>query len=509
MPLTREDWDQWSPEKRNFFAELLICYGLTDDGVLCINTEERQRHVLRQLKKQEEIKDAEIIIPTSLVVNYVLADGLQDNKTLGETEAGDLQILYLERTLKIAMPRAHSVHTLLGGSYVSQQQIPEHLTRAIKEKISSSDEHKTVANWAKSTLIHISEIKDLTVFLRCTITEGEISLLETPEFKEAIERNARILSASKKFPIPPGVLAKQMIDHIHICSKQPHGQVSLNVLSAPTVRTYLALFTPKQYGNIFNCLQGAKPAGTSAFNFGVVSTSLKDLLIEGPSNFAFLSEYLSLLKLSMLFPGVAGKPIEETREIFENPIPDQAFATPFVLEMLLDVAKIQAQRIKDASLPKPPFFMDAIWDPRRQVNEILNILGRVHCIDLYNMAAMVGFSPENAHLAFGLASCELLDKVNPALSAFWKEVLPTLLDGIQQFLERQHEQKIGNAAALLEEQVQPAGVHLGVRLPAEAVGAQKGPGRLGLFTTVLAKFAASLEEKGAKLSTKPGSGSFG
>jgi hypothetical protein len=269
------------------------------------------------------------------------------------------------------------------------------------------------------------------------------------------------------------------------------------------------LFTSKQQEKIFRCVHGAKSAGTSAFNFEVVSTSLKDLLLEGPSNFAFLSEYLSLLKLSMLFPGVVGKPIEETRKTLENPIPEPAFATQCVLEMLMEVAKTQAQRIKDASLPKPPFFMGAIWDPRRQVNEILNILGRVHCIDLYNMAAMVGFSRESAHLAFGLASCELLDKVNPTLSDFWKEVLPSLLDGIQQFLERQHEQEIGNAAALLEEQVQPAGVHLGVRLPAKAAGTQKAPGRLGLFPTVLAKFAASLEAKGAKPPTKPGPEPFG
>ncbi len=501
MPLTRVDWEQWSPEKRNFFAELFTCYSLTGDGVLCIDTEERQRHVLRQLKKQAENKEAEQIVTSSSVVNYVLTDGLQDGKTLAERKIADIRILYLKRTPKSAIPSAHSVHTLVGGFYVSQP-IREHLTRAIKEKVLSSDEHKTIASWAKP--IPFSDFDDLTVFLRCTIAENEAFLLETTEFKAAIEQKAKVLSGSEKFPISPHVLATQIIDHINICSIQSQRQVSLNGLSVPNVRTYLALYTPKEYEKICRCVQGAKPVETSVFNFEVVSTNLNDLLCEGPSNFAFLSEYLGLLKLSILFPVIAGKPIDQVKEILEKPILESPFLAPLVSQMLMEVAKTQAKKIKDASLPKPPFFMDAIWDPRRQVNEILNILRRVHCIDLYNMAAMVGFSRESAHLAFGLAPSDLLDNVNSTLSGFWKEVLPTLLDGIQQFLEQQHEQKIGNAAALLEEQVQPAGVHLGVRFAAQAAETQKAPGRLGLFYTALAKFAASLEAKGAEPPPKPG-----
>ena len=82
MPMTINDWNAWSLEKRTFYVTLFTRYFITNDGVLCSDRKQRRSHVRMQLDRQLKV-GAEQILTSSFLANYVLIDGLElDGKTL-------------------------------------------------------------------------------------------------------------------------------------------------------------------------------------------------------------------------------------------------------------------------------------------------------------------------------------------------------------------------------------------------------------------------------------------
>lgn len=465
MPMTSDDWKGWSLEKRQFYARLFTCYQITRDGMLCIDTTRRQKLVRDQLDKQAS-KGVEPIIGRSKLVNYILVgDFLEDGKVKDEDE---INVIYLERTSPNKASSEPVVqNTLVGGEFYSQttHEGVEHFAAVLKQKMCNGAALEAASIAERATCLTLGITDDLTVFSRCVLDEGEGFLLKEREFEIAIAEEAGNLLRGTNLKLSVEMLSKQIISHI-LCSHQTSPQVSLPSLSVPNIHTYVA-FYPTKFSQVESYVKDIKTVKEDV-SYKPQFLRLVDCLSEGPFKFYFQSEYLSLLKLSLLLKSLTGKSFEEMTKCFEMPIAKSGL----VPAMLGNIAKTQAANIREALLPPPPFFMGTEWDFRRSATAILDILMTRHCINLNNMAEMAGISPETAYLVLGFASNDLLLELNQDISRFWEENSAALLVGVRRFLEKQH---VASSVAKLS--AQPAGIHLGLELATS----QRGPGSLSVF----------------------------
>lgn len=156
----------------------------------------------------------------------------------------------------------------------------------------------------------------------------------------------------------------------------------------------------------------------------------------------------------------AGKAIED-QAIFTSP--------EAMLDVLLNITEKQIANVKKGILPIPPVSMGNVWDPRCTAEEILEILKNTYCINLNNLAVMVGFSSDEASQIFGLGdnAGDILT-LNQKVSQRWEEESSALVLGVEQFLDAQHAKfseqwKASGISSQnkLEAHIQPSGVHLG------------------------------------------------
>ena len=482
MPMTPAEWKTWSAEKRQFFAELFTCYKIAPDGELCIDAARRQQLVRQQLSKQTRSRNAELVINSTTLVNYILVGDLllKDDKV--KRVEDDISVLYLQRTPLIISSSGVNVrntklpvqNTFVGGFRAPNQEISEHFARVIKQKMSNDAGAAANTIAKRATCVPLGVFDDLTVLSRCALDKEEgLFLVEGPEFKTAIEKQARYLLDAAKLTLSVERLSEQIASHMMAYSDKTSEKVSLLSLSVSSVNTYAA-FYPERFSQIRTYAKDIETekieSGKEAWRFKPGVAGLVDCLIKGPLEFAFQSEYVMLVKLAWLLKSFAGKSFAEMIENFHNPI--ATLEVSVLPEMFGRIAEAQIANITKLVLPPPPFFMGTIWKFDRPANFILDILKTMHCFDLYSIAHMAGFSQEAAHLAYGCDSQELLAKLNQGVSLMWTKNSQVLLEAIQQFLEQQCAQ---------EQVLKPAGADLDSKPIPAASAPPKGPGVLGVF----------------------------
>jgi len=481
MPLTRDDWRQWSLEKRKFYATLITCYHF-EGGVLCVDEQKRLQFVRDQLQKQT--KEVEKIIVRPVMVKYIIADGLQrDGLTLKAIEEVErIRVLCLKQKVQDPRHREHEKRVLLGGHFPDTSTVPLHFERHVKSKMCNSID-QMAATIAKDAIfreidrIEDVPVDDLTVFSYFSTHPDELTFLLDDELVlDAIRNEASRLITEMGLRLLPTVLEKEIRRHIECSSRQVELQTSLANLSAPSVHTHVVLYTVKAFSAISKCVSGIT-SRTSQFDYSPVSGDLCDYVSHGPLIYSSLPEYSNLLRVLLFFGRFANKSLANTDD--DNPL----LVSATVLDMLLKISEKQINSIKTGDLPLPPVSMGASWDPRLALSDTLTILRRIYGINLYTVAEMVTVAREDAPAFFGLHSLADIDKLNGAINGLWDSQMPELEQGIERYFEEQ--QKINWAqvgvkdVTLLntEARVQPSGIHLGRKI----FGHQDGPGTLSLF----------------------------
>lgn len=515
MPtMTKADWNQWSEEKRKFYAELFACYLIADDGMLRLDAEKRRNLVRAQLVKQSA-PGAEPIITRSHASNYVIADGLQADgrslKTAAEadrikvlcSQRGDLQTMHgafpmlvqgqVEMRAEDVVAKADEAsannepvqHSILGGFYKpAEQTIEAHFAAVLKTKMLRGQETRFAEH---AVLLSLGDIDDLTFFSRCALHPDEMTfLLEDPTFTASINKEAhRLASQVMKGTMAEGDIERRMLAHIHACSAKKTNAKPLAELSIPRVHTHLALFTSEIYNRLAQWASDNLSV-VGAVGFVGESKGLKRYLEDGLLSFTFPPEFRNFLKASFLMKGpFAGQPVQAIKAHTANFIA-QADLVPALSDMLMEISRGQIADIKSSALPQPPADMGIKWDLRRSPEKILNIIRGMQCINLYAIAEMAGFSKENAHLAFGLGSGALLDEINQNINHLWDQESDALLTGVARGLKREEEElsaywRERGKATLdhLKAEIQPSGISLGV-LPPKALPLA-APREIGLF----------------------------
>ena len=293
--------------------------------------------------------------------------------------------------------------------------------------------------------------------------------LNHPLFKEAIQNQAKHLAEKiMKGTLPAEAIEQQIVAHIRLCSTQKSNQKALAELSVPRVSTYLAALSARHFDALANYatnnISEAGPLG-----FVGEAKPLHRYLVDGLLDFTFPPEFRNFMKALFMLndPALAGQNVK-TIQAMTARYTAEASMTPTLIGQLTVLVKEQIADIRSGALPKPPADMGVQWDIRRSPESILNILSAMQCLDLYRIAEMAGFSRDNAHLAFGLASREILQQTNLALIALWEDAKPALLAGVGVGLKRLQAELAMQPAdylAHLQLHAQPAGINLMVKPP--------------------------------------------
>jgi hypothetical protein len=419
MPMTLAQWNEWPVEKREFYAKLFTCYSISDDDVVCIDSRRRQLHVQEQLIKQ----DQKIIPRSTLLANYILTNGI-------DKKSENLKV-DMEHNISCLLLTSEELSTnkykLAGGFWLPTQDIPDHFETVVKQKIGL--EYKIARSMRdQAFFIPLGAIDDLTVISSCVLDPSEIEfLLHDPLFMAAIENEVQNLSKINPVKLPADIKEK-IIKRLHVAAAQGTQQASLLNLNVPNVSTYWVLYNQAQFKSISKYLEGVKSSATMI--------SLDQALCCGSSKFLFLSEYINLLKIALWSYGLDGKSPDDVNQIINKPILDSELKISEICGLFQSIATKQLQQITTTNLPLPPCFMGTTWGLHCSRVDLLKTLRNFYYVDLFTIAEIVGFRKEEAHLAFGLASTTLLDKVEEQLNDSWHKSQLDLLDGVDKFIKK-------------------------------------------------------------------------